>query len=58
MNIDNTAKYFASMIQINHLFKLKSIGLREISQWLRALASLVEDPGSIPRTHMWAHNHL
>ena len=27
-------------------------------QWLRALAALPEDPGSIPRTHMAAHNGL
>jgi hypothetical protein len=28
----------------------------ELAQWLRALAALSEDPGSIPRTHMTAYN--
>lgn len=27
-------------------------------QYLRALASLPEDPGSIPSIHVAAHNHL
>lgn len=27
-------------------------------QWLRTLAILAEDPGSIPSTHMVLHNHL
>jgi len=29
-----------------------------VAQWLRALASLPEDPGSVPSTHMAAHNSL
>lgn len=29
----------------------------EIAQWLRTLATLLEDPSSIPSTHMVAHNH-
>ena len=29
-----------------------------MAQWLRALPALPEDPGSIPRTHMVAHNYL
>lgn len=31
---------------------------KETASWLRALASLLEDQGSIPRTHVVAHNHL
>ena len=31
-------------------------GVGEVAQWLRALAALPEDPGSIPSTHMTAHN--
>jgi hypothetical protein len=31
-------------------------GAGEMSQWLRVLAALPEDPGSIPSTHMIAHN--
>lgn len=31
---------------------------KEIAPWLRALASLLEDQGSIPRTHVVAHNHV
>jgi hypothetical protein len=27
-----------------------------MTQWLRSLAALAKDPGSIPRTHMMAHN--
>ena len=27
-------------------------------QWLRALAALAEDPGSVPSTYMEAHIHL
>jgi hypothetical protein len=30
----------------------------EMAQWLRALAALPEDPGSIPSTHMTAHTCL
>jgi hypothetical protein len=29
-----------------------------MAQWLGALAALVEDPGSIPSTHMMVHNYL
>ena len=32
--------------------------IREIAHWLRGMAALPEDPGSIPITHMAAHNHL
>lgn len=31
---------------------------KEVAAWLRALASLLEDQGSIPRTLVVAHNHL
>ena len=30
----------------------------EMAQWLRALTAPPEDPGSIPSTHMAAHNCL
>lgn len=33
-------------------------GAREMTQWLRALAALPENSGSIPRTYMGAHNCL
>jgi hypothetical protein len=36
---------------------LKGGGWRD-GQWLRALAALPEDPGSIPSTNMVAHSHL
>jgi hypothetical protein len=29
-----------------------------MAQWLRALAALAEDLGSIPSNHMVAHNHF
>jgi hypothetical protein len=32
------------------------MGFREIAQWLRALAGFPKDQGSIPSTHMAAHN--
>jgi hypothetical protein len=33
-------------------------GAGEVAQWLRALAALPEDLGSILSTHIEAHNHL
>lgn len=30
----------------------------EMLQWLRALAALLEDQGSVPSTRMVGHNHL
>ena len=33
-------------------------GAGEVAQWLRALAALPEDQGSIPNTHMAVHNCL
>lgn len=32
--------------------------LKEVAPWLRALAALPEDLGSVPGTHMVAHKHL
>lgn len=29
-----------------------------MSQWLKILAALVEDPGSVPRTHLTVYNCL
>lgn len=34
------------------------IGARAMAQQLKVLAALAEDLGSIPSTHMAAHNHL
>jgi hypothetical protein len=33
-------------------------GVREMAQWLRALAALAKDLGLVPSTHRVAHNHL
>lgn len=27
------------------------------AQWVKVLAALAEDPGSVPRTHMLLHSH-
>lgn len=35
----------------------RKLGL-EMSQWLRTLAVLLEDPGLIPNTHVIAKKHL
>ena len=40
------------------IWKLVHSGTEEIDQWLRALATDPEDPGSIPNTHMNAHIYL
>jgi hypothetical protein len=41
------------------LYALKNKqGARGVAQQLRALVALAEDQGSIPSTHMGAHNHL
>ena len=32
-------------------------GAGEVDQWLRALATLQLDPGSVSSTHTAAHNH-
>lgn len=39
-------------------FKNQMGGAGEMAQWLKSLAVLPEDPGSIPSTHMAAHNSL
>jgi hypothetical protein len=33
-------------------------GGEEMAQWIRVLAALPEDPGSIPRSHIAIHNNL
>jgi hypothetical protein len=33
-----------------------SLGAKEMTQWLRALVALAENPGLIPSTHMAAHS--
>lgn len=38
--------------------KIGQSGTGEMTQWLRALAALPEDPGLIPSTHVAAHNSL
>ena len=40
------------------LLKIKLIRGGELAQWLRGLAALPENLGSIPSTHMAAHNYL
>jgi hypothetical protein len=45
-------------IVLNLVLKEDRIGAREMAQWLRALTALPEVLGSIPSTHMEAHNHL
>ena len=37
---------------------IDSLGTGEITQQLRALAALAEVSGTVPSTHMAAHNHL
>jgi hypothetical protein len=43
-----------------HFIQLKNyiVKVREMAQWLRTLAALLEDPGSIPSNHMVAYNCL
>ena len=38
--------------------KSYNVGAGELAQWLRALAALPEDPGSISSTHMVGHTCL
>jgi hypothetical protein len=37
---------------------LKKMGAKMMAQWLRTCVVLAEDWGSIPSTHMVAHNYL
>jgi hypothetical protein len=37
------------------MIKRIHMGAREMDQWLRALATLVKDPDSVPSTHLVAH---
>jgi hypothetical protein len=39
------------------LFKKTVYGAGEVAQWLRTLATLAEDQGSVPRTHRAGHSH-
>jgi hypothetical protein len=41
-----------------HMSNLRKGGAGDMAQWLRALAALSENLGSIPRIHMAAHNCL
>ena len=49
-----------SLNQINVFLKwrLWGRGVKQMTQWLRALAVLLEVLGSIPRNHMVAHKRL
>ena len=29
-----------------------------MTQWLKSPSAIVEDPGSVPNTHMVTHNHI
>lgn len=40
-----------------HHFHLHSLGAKEMSHWLRAVAALAKDRGSVPHTYIVAHNH-
>lgn len=42
-------------ITVNKIFSVRA---EEVVQHLRALAALPAPPGSVPNTHMAAHNHL
>lgn len=39
-------------------FKELNLGAGERAQWLKTLSALLENLGSIPRTHLAAHNCL
>ena len=62
MIIVTVAKAFHILVFIYSLSAVTQkkvyIGAREMVQWLRALATLPEDPGSIPSTHKAACNCL
>lgn len=45
-------------MSLNKPDKLKGLGAGEMAQGPRALAALVEDPGSVPNTHMVAYSPL
>ena len=50
--------YFSEKSSSKLLFKtILQLRDGEMAQWLRVLG-LVVDPGSVPSTHMEAHNHL
>jgi hypothetical protein len=50
---------FSFVFLLDCSFKnLRNIGAGEVAQWLKALAALPENPGSIPSTHMAADNPL
>lgn len=34
------------------------LGAREMTQWLKAIAGLVQETGLVPSTYKTAHNHL
>jgi hypothetical protein len=41
-----------------HLKNTRFKGARELAQWLKTLAALPEDLGSVPSTHMVTHMYL
>jgi hypothetical protein len=47
-----------SICSIMAIIKISKLGAGEMTQWLRALTAFPEDLGSIPSTHMAAHNCL
>lgn len=51
---------YRSVICSYLVFHVKTIllGTGEMAQWVETLDALAEDPSSIPRPHMVAHNHL
>ena len=44
-----------AVVEDKHCSKVPYREAGEMAQWLRAQATLPEDPGSIPNTHMVAH---
>ena len=43
---------------VSFLASISILGSGQMTQQLKALAALAEDPGSVLRTHMSAHNCL
>jgi hypothetical protein len=50
--------YGFSPLTLRRTLNKKIIGAGEMAWWLRTLAALLEDLGSIPSTHKAAHNCL
>lgn len=51
----NSIKHLSSSL---FCFKILKWHAGEMSQWIRALAALAVDTGSVPSIHMVVYNHL